>query len=471
MLKSLLMAARHLRLGALERFPYIILSKLGSLHPYLLAIALMVLALWIRLLIDPIDSGLPYLTFFPAVAIAAIAGGYRAGLLAMIIGVGFGTYIFTPPYFSFSLESFRLSLWPNMVFMVDGIIVSFAIETMHRYRKQYEIKFEAARESEERVLKLNQDLIRQIADRNKFEARLGESEERLRLALSGAGEGIWDVEPLTGRVTFDSQWGRMLGYGAEKDKPHYIEDWAALIHPEDKEYVLKAMNDHIEGRVPEYQAEYRIRSHSGAWKWVSGHGRAVQRDVDGKALRIVGVTHDITLKKQAEDRIWKLAHFDSLTGLPNRALFYDRLSQSAATAKRHHKKLALLFLDLDGFKQINDKFGHNTGDALLVEVAERLQQYIRGEDTVARVGGDEFLFILNHISNAGNAAIVANKIISSLAEPIVINKNTCQIGGSIGISIFPDDGDDMETLVKQADNAMYKAKACGKNNFQFFKTP
>lgn len=469
--KSLLIVARDLRRGAIKLLPYIILNKFGSRHPYLLAIALMVLALWIRLLIDPIDSGLPYLTFFPAVAIAAIAGGYKAGLLAMMIGVGFGTYIFTPPYFSFSLESFRLSLWPNMVFVVDGIIVSFAIEAMHRYRQQYETKFEAARESEERILKLNQDLTQRIAERNKFEARLSESEERLRLALSGAGEGIWDFDPPAGLVTFDHQWGRMLEYGADKDRPHHIEEWAALIHPEDKDYVLKAMNDHIEGRVPEYQTEYRIRSHSGAWKWVSGHGRAVQRDVDGKALRIVGVTHDITLKKQAEDRIWKLAHFDSLTGLPNRALFYDRLSQSVATARRHQKKLALLFLDLDGFKQINDKFGHNTGDALLVEVAERLQQYIRGEDTVARAGGDEFLFILNHISNAGNAAIVANKIISSLAEPIVINKNTCQIGGSIGISIFPDDSDEIETLVKQSDDAMYRAKARGKNNFQFFKTP
>lgn len=468
--KSLLIFARHLRLRAIKYLPYLIQNRLGRNHQYLLAMALMAFALWVRLLIDPIESGMPYLTFFPAVAIAAIAGGYRAGLLAMIIGVGLATCIFTPPYFSFSLAAFRYAFWPDVVFMVDGIIVSFAIEAMHRYRQQYEIKLAASRESAERVHKLNQDLMLKIAERNQFETKLGESEERLRLALSGAGEGIWDFEPPSGRITFDSQWGAMLGYSSVIERPNYLEDWASLIHPEDKDRVLKAIDDHIENRVSEYQAEYRIRSHTGSWKWISGHGKAVQRDSDGKALRIVGVTHDITSKKQAEDKIWQLAHFDLLTGLPNRALFYDRLRQSIAAAKRQHKKLALLFLDLDDFKKINDTFGHDTGDTLLAKVAERLRQSIRDEDTVARAGGDEFLFILNQISNAENAAIVAQKIITALAEPFVINNNTCEIGGSIGISILPDDSDELETLIRQSDDAMYQAKACGKNHFKFFAT-
>lgn len=173
----------------------------------------------------------------------------------------------------------------------------------------------------------------------------------------------------------------------------------------------------------------------------------------------------------AEERAWRLAYLDSLTGLPNRPLFYGRLSQSVAMARRLNKKLALLFLDLDDFKQVNDKFGHDTGDGLLQEVAERLRQNIRGEDTVARIGGDEFIIILSNISHAGNAALVASKIILSLSEPFVVHENTCLIGVSIGISIFPDDSDEMETLVTQSDKAMYKAKEQGKNNHQFFVTP
>jgi diguanylate cyclase (GGDEF)-like protein/PAS domain S-box-containing protein len=300
---------------------------------------------------------------------------------------------------------------------------------------------------------------------------LHESEERMKLALSGADEGTWDLDVVTGQLNFDAQWGAILGFSSEKDRPHCFEDWSVLIHAEDRERVLKAMQSHIEGWVSEYKADYRIRSSSGTWEWVLGHGRAVSRGHDGKALRIVGVTRDITMKKQAEDRIWQLAHSDSLTGLPNRPLFYDRLAQYVAQAGRHHRKFALLFLDLDGFKQINDKFGHDTGDHLLQEVAERLRQNVRSEDTLARIGGDEFVFILNDVADAGNAALVAQKIIHSLAEPVVIRGNPCRIGGSIGISIFPDDTDDMEALVTQSDDAMYQAKAMGKNNYQFFKKP
>jgi diguanylate cyclase (GGDEF)-like protein/PAS domain S-box-containing protein len=300
--------------------------------------------------------------------------------------------------------------------------------------------------------------------------RLYESGERLKLALSGADEGTWDMDVPSGKLNFDAQWGEMLGID-ENNRPRYMEEWTALIHNADRERVLKAMQDHIEGWTAEYKVEYRIRSGFGSLKWVAGHGRAVRRDADGKALRVVGITRDITQKKQAEEMVWQLAHSDSLTGLPNRVSFYDRLGQAVAYAKRHDKRLALLFLDLDGFKQVNDQCGHDIGDAVLQEVAERLHQNIRGEDTVARTGGDEFIFILNDISGAEDVAIVASKIIHILAEPFQVNGNACHIGGSIGISIFPDDTDEMEILVSLADDAMYKAKANGKNNYQFFAPP
>jgi len=299
---------------------------------------------------------------------------------------------------------------------------------------------------------------------------LYESEERLKLALSGADEGTWDLDVPSGKINFDSQWGDILGYSDEQERPKYLKEWIALIHPEDKERVLKTIQDHADGWTSEYKAEYRIRTQGGAMRWVMGHGRAVRRNQAGKALRMVGVTRDITMKKEVEDRIWKLAHSDFLTGLPNRPLFYDHLRQAIAHAKRRSQKLALLFIDLDGFKLINDQFGHDTGDGVLQEVANRLRLNIRGEDTVARTGGDEFIVILNGIHRPEDAAVVADKIILALGEQFTTCGNTCSVGGSIGISIFPDDSDELETLVSHADDAMYQAKEKGKNNYQFYSS-
>jgi diguanylate cyclase (GGDEF)-like protein/PAS domain S-box-containing protein len=177
---------------------------------------------------------------------------------------------------------------------------------------------------------------------------------------------------------------------------------------------------------------------------------------------------DITKRKLAEERIVHLAHFDALTNLPNRTLFYDRFEQAIAKAQRYKHKLAIFFLDLDGFKQINDKFGHQVGDSLLQAVATRLNENARGMDTVARVGGDEFIMILNDVDQAASAAIVAKKVVDVLAGAFTINDHQCQIGASLGISIYPEDSDDMDTLIKQADDAMYRAKNNGKSSYQFF---
>lgn len=182
---------------------------------------------------------------------------------------------------------------------------------------------------------------------------------------------------------------------------------------------------------------------------------------------ICAFVRDITARKLAEDKIARLAHFDALTCLPNRALLYDRLGQSIALARRQNRRLAVLFLDLDGFKLINDSFGHYVGDDLLRAAADRLRENARVMDTVARVGGDEFIFILNEIGSPTNAAIVAQKVLESLEQPFVIQGHACKIGGSIGISIFPDDGDNMEEIIRQADDAMYLAKRDGKGNYQF----
>ncbi|MBI5658168.1 MAG: diguanylate cyclase [Nitrosomonadales bacterium] len=183
----------------------------------------------------------------------------------------------------------------------------------------------------------------------------------------------------------------------------------------------------------------------------------------------VGVFRDITERKLAEQKIEHLAHHDYLTGLPNRALFMDRLEQSLSLAKRGNHKTALLFLDLDSFKCINDTLGHQTGDLLLQEVAARLKKVVRDSDTVARAGGDEFILVLNDVGSHENASLAAKNVIAALSEPFALAGQSCHTGGSIGISLFPDDARDSTTLLIQADEAMYAAKRNGKNTYRFFR--
>ncbi len=183
----------------------------------------------------------------------------------------------------------------------------------------------------------------------------------------------------------------------------------------------------------------------------------------------VSIVRDITERKLAEKKIAHLAHYDFLTDLPNRAMFLGNLDHDVHLSQRNKHKLAVLFLDLDGFKQVNDTLGHDAGDLLLQGVATRLKATIRASDTVARVGGDEFTFILNNIETHENAARVAGKIIAALSIPFELSGETRKIGGSIGISLFPDDASDPENLVKQADEAMYLAKHSGKNTHKFFR--
>ncbi len=189
----------------------------------------------------------------------------------------------------------------------------------------------------------------------------------------------------------------------------------------------------------------------------------------GEQNYFVGIARDITERKQAEQKIAHLAHYDYLTDLPNRALFVDTLDHSLALAKRNHCKLAVMFLDLDGFKNVNDTLGHDAGDLLLQSVALRLKETIRNSDTVARVGGDEFTFILYNTDYQENVSLVASKIIATLSEPFILNSNICHIGGSMGIASYPDDSTSVKELIIQADAAMYLAKQNGKNNYKFYR--
>lgn len=187
---------------------------------------------------------------------------------------------------------------------------------------------------------------------------------------------------------------------------------------------------------------------------------------NGKLTHFISIHEDISAQKLSQERIQHLAHFDALTSLPNRTLFFDRLSQAVALAKRNKSGLALMYLDLDGFKKINDSMGHHAGDLLLIAVAERLRKCIRGSDTVARLGGDEFTIVLNETVRDNDVTGVAKKIIASLAEPFELEGKSAKIGISIGIAQYSETANNEETLIKLADAAMYEAKSAGKNTYR-----
>ncbi len=188
----------------------------------------------------------------------------------------------------------------------------------------------------------------------------------------------------------------------------------------------------------------------------------------GRAAHSLIVAIDLSARNQAEQEIHKLAYYDTLTGLPNRALFNDRLRRAVAQAQREQTQVGLLFLDLDNFKAINDTLGHSVGDLLLQTVAQRLQSCIRDEDTVARLGGDEFVVAISHLSNERSPAVLADRILALLAEPVHLGEREFFSHASIGIAIFPGDGCDADTLLRNADTAMYAAKEGGRNTYRYF---
>jgi diguanylate cyclase (GGDEF)-like protein len=205
----------------------------------------------------------------------------------------------------------------------------------------------------------------------------------------------------------------------------------------------------------------------GCKKWVLANFRAV-KDEAGELAYYEGTIEDITDRRVAEERVQFLAYYDALTGLPNRTLLQDRLGKALANARRRAEKVALLFLDLDRFKIINDSLGHSFGDLLLQEAAERLRKWAREQDTVARIGGDEFLIALTGVRDIPDAAIAAERIMDAITAQFVIQGRSFNVSCSVGISIFPDHGVDAETLIKNADAAMYCAKESGRNGFRFF---
>ncbi|HEY6262065.1 MAG TPA: EAL domain-containing protein [Nitrospiraceae bacterium] len=303
------------------------------------------------------------------------------------------------------------------------------------------------------------------------------SEARLGFAQRIAKIGNWEWRPDTNQFTASNELCRLMGIRPE-DFGGTFDAFLHLVHSEDRDRVEEALKGILRRRVP-CNIDHRLVLPNGADVTVNLQAEAVLDD-QMKSLAIHGTAQDITDRKQSEQEIHRLAYFDSLTGLPNRVLFKDRLAQALAHAHRHRIILATLFLDLDRFKVINDTLGHDTGDLLLKSVAERLADCVRHSDSIcrsggeagnhslARLGGDEFTVLLTNLREVQDAGKVARRIVDSLAQSFSIEGREIFVTVSIGIAIFPDDGDSVDVLLKNADTAMYHAKEHGRNNAQFY---
>jgi diguanylate cyclase (GGDEF)-like protein/PAS domain S-box-containing protein len=307
---------------------------------------------------------------------------------------------------------------------------------------------------------------RALLKQARLEDSLRLNEERWKFALTGAGEGVWDWNLETDEVFRSGQWFKIFGY-VDNEVGTTAADGRKLMHPDDAQRAIDEINAHLLGVTDTYASEYRLRCKDGSWKWVLSRGMIVSR-TDGKPLRMIGTHTDISERKRYEEEIFRLAHYDKVTGLANRVLFQHRLQQDILITKRSGQSLALLYLDLDRFKEINDTLGHEMGDRLLESVAARLKGCVRSSDTVARLGGDEFTIILNHQKRLADVELVAQAVLDQLAQPFLLAGEEMYINASIGITIAPEDGFEAEALLRNADQAMYAAKSGGGNSFHFF---
>ena len=342
------------------------------------------------------------------------------------------------------------------------------LEESRRELEEYRKFLEQQVEQRTRELsRANEEMKMEIAERIRAEEDLRSSEEMLRLAVEGMGDGVWIWNRTTGKTDLSPLSAEILCGGAEDpafciSKSASAEAWERIIHEEDRERLSRKKARCLSGEVPAYSAEYRVVGKDGKERWILERGRVVRKDGDGRPLTIAGTHSDITGRKKLEDHIRFQATHDFLTGLPNRFLFEDRLTQVLARAKRQKRKAALFFVDMDDFKKVNDRYGHPAGDAVLKEAGARIVSCVREMDTVCRLGGDEFTVILPDIGGAGEAEMVAGRILEAFREPFFLGGESVSLSLSVGIGIFPDHGETMEQLLVNADEAMYRTKGQGK---------
>ncbi|MBB1073265.1 EAL domain-containing protein [Rhodoferax sp. 4810] len=308
-----------------------------------------------------------------------------------------------------------------------------------------------------------------VTEAYRMRRALADSEQHFRSLANNGQALIWTAGLDKKCNYFNSVW---LAFTGRTLAQELGDGWVEGVHPEDVERCFATYVTAFQAREA-FDMEYRLRHASGDYRWILDQG-SPRYDSQGQFLGYIGHCLDLTQVKQAEAQVAHLAYHDALSGLPNRALFQDRLTQAVASARRSQRFGALMFVDLDHFKRLNDVYGHVLGDAVLKEVAARLQFYLRQEDTVARLGGDEFVVLLPALAAEPDGAAtlaraVADKIRLALEGPIVIDGTTYHTAASIGVTLFPKADESVDDLMREADIAMYRSKESGRNAISFFQ--
>jgi diguanylate cyclase (GGDEF)-like protein/PAS domain S-box-containing protein len=305
--------------------------------------------------------------------------------------------------------------------------------------------------------------VRDISERKRAQEELERREQRFRALVEKSWSGVVLLDQDLAFTYASTSTERLLGYSEGDLRGTSI---LGFVHPRDRQSARHLFSEVLGEPNRELTGELRFLHKDGSWVWLEGFAQNLLHDPTVSAI-IVNY-RDITQRKQAEKQLEYQAYYDALTGLPNRILFRDRLGTAIAQAMRNRRGLAVMYLDLDHFKLVNDGLGHSVGDRLLAAVADRLQGAVRASDTISRLGGDEFTILLTDVGSSDAVAAVAGKILQSLARPFRVDGHELFVTASIGISLFPNDGADVETLLKAADSAMYRAKELGRNQSQLF---
>jgi len=314
------------------------------------------------------------------------------------------------------------------------------------------------------ILVLAQD----ITDVIRAQRQVTESEQRLQHVLEITREGVWDWHLPTGKVVHNRQWYETLLYSVG-EVPETVEAFQALIYPDDRPATRERLENMLKGVSAAYHSEHRMVRKDGKSIWVQDRGQVVERDAQGQPVRVVGSFSDISFQKEQQHYLEKIAHFDQLTGLPNRVLLADRMQQAMMQSKRRGLKLAVAYLDLDSFKSVNDNYGHTVGDQFLSALATQFKTMMREGDTFARLGGDEFVAVFVDLQDMDASVTLITRLLEVASRDILVDDMTLNVSASVGVSFYPQTEEaDADQLLRQADQAMYSAKLAGKNRYHLF---
>ncbi len=429
-----------------------------------------------------------------------ISSGHQNFLIIIIVGLASAALVLALPiltaYYTYlSLALLPLIIWffrqDQTIFTVLGTLsilyfglLIFAGRNLNIYFvNNIRLRLEKA-VLVDRVKNLNESLEQRVAEKT---SALSESEERFDLAMQGANDGLWDWDINKKTAYFSPRWKAMLGFKSWEISASPRE-WRKRIYRDDLRKVLLKISSHLRGKTPAYESIHRVQHQDGHYLWVLDRGRAVFNE-NGNAIRMVGTQVDITEQKLLEEKIKSaniklkheikervhaqqdlahLAKHDPLTSLPNRTYFYEQLQEAILRAEMEDDAIAILMVDLDNFKQINDTLGHPVGDRLLVDVSSRLNSIVNKSYFLSRFGGDEFVVILEGCSDNFIIDAYAKEIIDLMSQPFQLDGQEIRIGCSIGITLYPDDGKESDKLIQDADIAMYHAKDQGRNMFKYF---